>query len=49
MNTKLHAVTDNSGRPVRFFITVGQVSDNTGAAAVMNGLLEVDWLLADQG
>jgi transposase len=38
MNTKLHAVTDTSGRPIRFFITAGQVSDYTGAAALMNGL-----------
>jgi transposase len=49
MNTKLHAVTDPSGRPVRFFITAGQVSDYTGAAALMNGLPEADWLLADRG
>ena len=49
MNTKLHAVTDDSGRPVRFFITAGQVSDYTGAAALMNELPEADWLLADRG
>jgi hypothetical protein len=30
MNTKLHAVTDTNGRPIRFFITAGQVSDYTG-------------------
>ena len=46
---KLHAVTDTRGRPVRFFITAGQVSDYTGAAALMNGLPEADWLLADRG
>ena len=49
MNTKLHAVTDTSGRPVRLFITSGQVSDYTGAAALMNSLPEADWLLADRG
>ena len=49
MNTKLHAVTDTRGRPVRFFITAGQVSDYTGAAALMNDLPEADWLLADRG
>ena len=38
MNTKLHAVTDTSGRPIRLFITAGQVSDYTGAAALMNDL-----------
>lgn len=49
MNTKLHAVTNGSGRPVRFFITAGQVSDYTYAAALMNALPEADWLLADRG
>jgi transposase len=49
MNTKLHAITDSSGRPIRFFITAGQVSDYTGAAALMNGLPEAEWLLADRG
>ena len=49
MNTKLHAVTDTSGRPIRLFITAGQVSDYTGAAALMKSLPEADWLLADRG
>ena len=48
MNTKLHAVTDTRGRQVRFCITAGQVSDYAGAAALMNGLPEADWLLADR-
>jgi len=42
-------VTDTNGRPVRFLITAGQVSDYTGAAALMNGLPAADWLLADRG
>jgi transposase len=49
MNTKLHAVTDAEGRPIRFAITVGQVSDPTGAAALLGSLLSADWLLADRG
>ena len=49
MNTKLHAVTDTSGRPIRFFITAAQVSDYTGAAALMNSLPQAEWLLADRG
>ena len=49
MNTKLHAITDTRGRPIRLFITAGQVSDNTGAAALMNGLPEAKWLPADRG
>ena len=43
MNTKPHAVTEGNGRPVRFFITAGQVIDYTGAAALMHGLSEADW------
>ena len=38
MNTKLHAVTDADGRPIRFFMTAGQVSDYTGAAALLKWL-----------
>ena len=49
MNTKRHAVTEGNGRPVRFFITAGQISDYTGAAALMHGRPEADWLLADRG
>lgn len=47
MNTKLHAVTDADGRPIRFFMTAGEVSDYTGAAALLGGLPKADWLLAD--
>jgi hypothetical protein len=36
MNTKLPAVTDADGRPIRFFMTAGEVSgDYTGAAALL--------------
>jgi IS5 family transposase len=49
MNTKLHAVADTSSRPIRFFITAGQVSDYTGAAALLSGLPDAEWLLADRG
>lgn len=35
MNTKLHAVTDANGRPLSFFMTAGQISDYTGAAALL--------------
>jgi hypothetical protein len=38
MNTKLHAVTDAKGRPISFFMTAGQVSDYTGAAALLDAL-----------
>ena len=49
MNTKLHAVTDANGRPLSFFITAGQVSDYTGAAALLDELPKVQWMLADRG
>ncbi|MBB97408.1 MAG: IS5/IS1182 family transposase [Rhodobacteraceae bacterium] len=49
MNTKLHAVTDTNGRPIRFFMTAGQVSDYTGAAALLSSLPGAEWLLADRG
>ena len=48
MNTKLHAVTDANGRPVSFFITAGQISDYTGAAALLDELPKAKWLLADR-
>ena len=43
MNTKLHAVTDTIGRPIQFFMTAGQVSDYTGARAMVSGLPPADW------
>ncbi len=49
MNTKLHAVTDAPGRPIRFFMTAGQVSDYTGAMALLARLPKAGWLLADRG
>jgi transposase len=49
MNTKLHAVTDAEGRPIRFYMTAGQVSDYTGAAALLGCLPNAEWLLADRG
>ena len=45
----MHAVTDTNGRPIRFFITAGQVSDYTGAAALLSSLPDAEWLLADRG
>ena len=49
MNTKLHAVADAKGRPIRFFMSAGQVSDHTGAAALPDGLPKADWILGDRG
>lgn len=49
MNTKLHAVTDANARPLSFFITAGQISDCTGAVALLDDLPKVQWMLADRG
>jgi transposase len=49
MNTKLHAVTDAEGRPLSFFMTAGQVSDYTGAAALLEDLPKAQWMLGDRG
>lgn len=49
MNTKLHAVVDAKGRPLGFYMSAGQVSDYTGAAALLSSLPKAEWLLADRG
>ena len=49
MNAKLHAVTDANGRPISLFVTAGQVSDYTGAAALLDSLPRAQWLLGDRG
>lgn len=49
MNSKLHAVTDALGRPIRMFLTAGNVSDYIGARAMMGSLPQANWLLADRG
>src|SRR5436190_1818126 len=49
----LHAsherAVDADGRPIRFFMTADQVSDYTGAAALLGSLPPAEWLLADRG
>ncbi len=49
MNARLHAVTDHNRRPIRFFVTAGQASDDTGAAAKFGSLPDAVWLLTDRG
>ena len=49
MNTKLHAVTAENGRPISFFMSAGETRDFTGAAALLNSLPPAQWLLADRG
>jgi hypothetical protein len=38
VDTNLHAVKDAKGRPNRFFMTAGPVSDYTGASALLASL-----------
>ncbi len=45
----MHAVTDAKGRPLRFFMTAGQVSNYTGAAALLGSLPAAYWMIADRG
>lgn len=48
-NTKLHAVTDGDGRPIRFFMAAAQVRSYTGAAALLRSLPNAERLLIDRG
>ena len=48
-NSKLHAVCDALGRPIRLFLTAGQTSDYIGARALMGDLPAAKHFLADRG
>lgn len=45
----MHAVTDAKGRPLKFLMTAGEVSDHTGAAALLGSLPAAEWMIADRG
>jgi hypothetical protein len=49
LNSKLHAVCDSEGRPRSLFLTAGQASDYTGAAALLATMPSAKVLLADRG
>jgi transposase len=49
MNTKLYAIAYANGRPLSFFMTAGQVSNYTGAAALLNDIQKPQWPLGDCG
>ena len=49
LDAKLHAVTNADKRPIRFFLTAGQVSDHIGALRLLSALPKADWPLADGG
>ena len=49
MHTKLHALTNAEGRPIRFCRTAGQVGDYTGATTLLGSIPAAVWLLSDLG
>jgi transposase len=49
LNSKLHPICDSQGRPGTLFLTAGQVSDYTGAAALPGTMPAARVLLADRG
>jgi hypothetical protein len=49
MTNRLHAVADADGRPLRVFMTAGQVRDDTGPAALPGSLAQSIWPLANHG
>lgn len=49
MSTKIHAVVDQDGLPVRLLITPGQASDKTAVPDLLNGLPPARALVADRG
>ena len=49
MNSKLRAVGDGEGRPVRLHLTAGQRSDFKGADVLLPGLVGATTLIADRG
>ena len=42
-------MTDAFGRPIRLFLSAGNVSDYIGARALLSSLPDAKWLLADRG
>ena len=49
MNTKLHTLCDNQGRPVRLYLTEGQRSDFQGAEVLLKNLPKAETLIGDKG
>jgi transposase len=49
LNSKLHAVCDEIGRPIIFLLTEGQTSDHKGAAMIYPVLPDADTLIGDKG
>jgi transposase len=48
LTTKVHRVTDGTGKPVKFQLTAGQTHDSTQATLLLEGQ-KADVVLADKG
>ena len=44
MNDKLHAITDDNGRPPTFSCEEGRISDYTSTVPLREDLLKATWL-----
>jgi transposase len=49
MTSKIHAVVDTNGRPVRLALTAGEAHDNRLAGRLLSRLKSGSMLLADLG
>jgi transposase len=49
LNTKLHAICDEKGRPIDMLLTAGNVHDIKGASKLLDRLPEAKVMLADRG
>ncbi|MDR1457455.1 MAG: transposase [Puniceicoccales bacterium] len=49
LNSKLHAVCDGDGHPVRLPLTAGNINDIKGAAKLLEDLPAAEFVLADKG
>jgi putative transposase len=49
LNSKLHAVCDQDGRPIILLLSEGQMSDHKGARLVLDALPLDAHLIADRG
>ncbi len=49
LNSKLHAVCDDVGKPVHLLLTAGHTSDYTGARCLLPSLSNAKYLIADRG
>ena len=49
LNSKLHTICDEFGRPLTFFLSAGQMSDAKGALALLSALPSAKVLLGDKG